>query len=101
MTNITVIRAVNATIEAARAGDAGKGFAVVATEVKELAKQTAEASEDIRGKIEGIQSSTGLVVKSIGSISEVIQQVNEISRTIVEEKTAKTCNSANPPLLVD
>jgi methyl-accepting chemotaxis protein len=46
-------------IEAARAGDAGKGFAVVATEVKELAKQTAEATEDIRGRIEGIQSSTG------------------------------------------
>ena len=89
----TNLLALNATIEAARAGDAGKGFAVVATEVKELAKQTAEATEDIRGKIEGIQSSTGLAVKSIGSISEVIQQVNEISRTIasaVEEQSVTT-----------
>jgi methyl-accepting chemotaxis protein len=89
----TNLLALNATIEAARAGDAGKGFAVVATEVKELAKQTAEATEDIRGKIEGIQSSTGQAVKSIGSISEVIQQVNEISRTIasaVEEQSATT-----------
>ena len=89
----TNLLALNATIEAARAGDAGKGFAVVATEVKELAKQTAEATEDIRGKIEGIQSSTGEAVKSIGSISEVIQQVNEISRTIasaVEEQSVTT-----------
>jgi methyl-accepting chemotaxis protein len=89
----TNLLALNATIEAARAGDAGKGFAVVATEVKELAKQTAEATEDIRGKIEGIQSSTGLAIKSIGSISEVIQQVNEISRTIasaVEEQSVTT-----------
>ncbi|MGD0519424.1 MAG: Cache 3/Cache 2 fusion domain-containing protein, partial [Thermoguttaceae bacterium] len=86
----TNLLALNATIEAARAGDAGKGFAVVATEVKELAKQTAEATEDIRGRIEGIQSSTGEAIKSIGSISEVIQQVNEISRTIasaVEEQS--------------
>jgi methyl-accepting chemotaxis protein len=89
----TNLLALNATIEAARAGDAGKGFAVVATEVKALAKQTAEATEDIRGKIEGIQSSTSLAVKSIGSISEVIQQVNEISRTIasaVEEQSVTT-----------
>jgi methyl-accepting chemotaxis protein len=89
----TNLLALNATIEAARAGDAGKGFAVVATEVKELAKQTAEATEDIRGKIEGIQSSTGLAIKAIGTISEVIQQVNEISRTIasaVEEQSITT-----------
>jgi methyl-accepting chemotaxis protein len=89
----TNLLALNATIEAARAGDAGKGFAVVATEVKELAKQTAEATEDIRRRIEGIQSSTGLAIKSIGSISEVIQQVNEISRTIasaVEEQSVTT-----------
>ena len=89
----TNLLALNATIEAARAGDAGKGFAVVATEVKELAKQTAEATEDIRGRIEGIQSSTGEAIKSIGSISEVIQQVNEISRTIasaVEEQSVTT-----------
>jgi methyl-accepting chemotaxis protein len=89
----TNLLALNATIEAARAGDAGKGFAVVATEVKELAKQTAEATEDIRGRIEGIQTSTSQAVTSIGSISDVIQQVNEISRTIaaaVEEQSVTT-----------
>jgi methyl-accepting chemotaxis protein len=89
----TNLLALNATIEAARAGDAGKGFAVVATEVKELAKQTAEATEDIRGRIEGIQSSTGEAVKSIGSISDIIHQVDEISRTIaaaVEEQSITT-----------
>ena len=58
----TNLLALNATIEAARAGDAGKGFAVVATEVKELAKQTAAATEDIRRRIEGIQTSTGQAV---------------------------------------
>jgi methyl-accepting chemotaxis protein len=66
---------------------------VVATEVKELAKQTAEATEDIRGKIEGIQSSTGEAVKSIGLITDVIRKVDEISRTIaaaVEEQSVTT-----------
>jgi methyl-accepting chemotaxis protein len=89
----TNLLALNATIEAARAGDAGKGFAVVATEVKELAKQTASATEDIRKKIEGIQSSTTSAVKSIGDISEVVKQVNELSRTIasaVEEQSITT-----------
>lgn len=89
----TNLLALNATIEAARAGDAGKGFAVVATEVKELAKQTATATEDIRRRIEGIQDSTGGAVKSIGEISEVIAKVNEVSRTIasaVEEQTITT-----------
>jgi methyl-accepting chemotaxis protein len=89
----TNLLALNATIEAARAGDAGKGFAVVATEVKELAKQTAVATEDIRGRIEGIQTSTGQAVKSIGQISDIIQHINEISRTIasaVEEQSATT-----------
>jgi len=89
----TNLLALNATIEAARAGDAGKGFAVVATEVKELAKQTADATEDIRGRIEGIQSSTGKAVESTGQISNVIQQVNDISRTIasaVEEQSVTT-----------
>ncbi|MGA2258293.1 MAG: methyl-accepting chemotaxis protein, partial [Thermoguttaceae bacterium] len=87
----TSLLALNATIEAARAGDAGKGFAVVASEVKELAKQTAVATEDIRRRIEGIQSSTGQAIRSIGEITEVIKQVNEVSRTIasaVEEQSA-------------
>ncbi|MCG8649149.1 MAG: methyl-accepting chemotaxis protein, partial [Pirellulales bacterium] len=78
----TNLLALNATIEAARAGEAGKGFAVVATEVKELAKQTAAATDDIRGRIEGIQSSTGDAVEAIREISEVIGNVNEVSRTI-------------------
>ena len=89
----TSLLALNATIEAARAGDAGKGFAVVATEVKELAKQTAAATEDIRRRIEGIQSSTGQAVRSIGDIAESIKQVNEVSRTIasaVEEQSITT-----------
>ncbi|HOW71276.1 MAG TPA: methyl-accepting chemotaxis protein [Phycisphaerae bacterium] len=89
----TNLLALNATIEAARAGDAGKGFAVVATEVKELAKQTAEATEDIRRRIEAIQSSTGGAVQSIGEITQVIHKVNEVSRTIasaVEEQSITT-----------
>jgi len=89
----TNLLALNATIEAARAGDAGKGFAVVATEVKELARQTADATEDIRMRIEGIQSSTGEAVESIGQISDVIQQVSDVSKTIasaVEEQSITT-----------
>ena len=94
----TNLLALNATIEAARAGEAGKGFAVVATEVKELAKQTASATEDIRRRIEGIQNSTGLAVKSMGGIGEVIRQVNDLSRTIasaVEEQSITTREIAN------
>lgn len=89
----TNLLALNATIEAARAGDAGKGFAVVATEVKELAKQTAGATEDIRTRIEGIQASTGEAVQSIGEIGGVIEKVNQVSRTIasaVEQQSATT-----------
>jgi methyl-accepting chemotaxis protein len=89
----TNLLALNATIEAARAGEAGKGFAVVATEVKELARQTAEATEDIRNRIEGIQSATGEAVQSIGEIGEVIRNVNDVSRTIasaVEEQSITT-----------
>ncbi|TWU58739.1 Methyl-accepting chemotaxis protein 4 [Rubripirellula tenax] len=85
----TNLLALNATIEAARAGEAGKGFAVVATEVKELAKQTAAATDDIRRRVEGIQHSTGDAVHAIREISEVIGNVNEVSRTIaaaVEEQ---------------
>ncbi len=89
----TNLLALNATIEAARAGEAGKGFAVVANEVKELAKETAKATEDISGKIEAIQTDTKAAVEAIASISEVINQVNGISSTIataVEEQNATT-----------
>jgi methyl-accepting chemotaxis protein len=89
----TNLLALNATIEAARAGEAGKGFAVVANEVKELAKETAKATEDISRKIEAIQTDTKAAVGAIASISEVINQVNGISNTIataVEEQNATT-----------
>jgi len=89
----TNLLALNATIEAARAGEAGKGFAVVANEVKELAKATAKATEDISRKIEAIQTDTKAAVDAIASISEVINQVNGISNTIataVEEQNATT-----------
>jgi methyl-accepting chemotaxis protein len=89
----TNLLALNATIEAARAGEAGKGFAVVANEVKELAKETAKATEDISRKIEAIQTDTKAAIEAIASISEVINQVNGISNTIataVEEQNATT-----------
>jgi methyl-accepting chemotaxis protein len=89
----TNLLALNATIEAARAGDAGKGFAVVATEVKELARETAVATEDIRRRIEGIQQSTGSAIEAINQISAVVSQISEASRTIasaVEEQSVTT-----------
>ncbi|HEX4003543.1 MAG TPA: methyl-accepting chemotaxis protein [Candidatus Acidoferrales bacterium] len=89
----TNLLALNATIEAARAGEAGKGFAVVADEVKELAKETAKATEDISRKIEAIQTDTHAAVEAIGTISGVIKQINDISNTIasaVEEQNATT-----------
>ena len=89
----TNLLALNATIEAARAGEAGKGFAVVANEVKELAKQTAAATEDISGKIEAIQTDTKGAVSAIAEIAKIIGQINDISSTIasaVEEQSATT-----------
>jgi methyl-accepting chemotaxis protein len=89
----TNLLALNATIEAARAGEAGRGFAVVANEVKELAKQTATATEDIRTQVSGMQSNTGAAVKAIEEIVSVINEINSISGTIaaaVEEQTATT-----------
>ncbi len=89
----TNLLALNATIEAARAGEAGKGFAVVANEVKELAKQTATATEDISGKIEAIQNDTKGAVVAIDQIGKIINQINDIQNTIasaVEEQTATT-----------
>ncbi|MCA1792521.1 MAG: methyl-accepting chemotaxis protein [Desulfotignum sp.] len=83
----------NATIEAARAGEAGKGFAVVANEIKELAKQTSEASMDIKSKIDHIQESSDDTMTGINEISQVIKDVNEIVATIataVEEQSAAT-----------
>jgi methyl-accepting chemotaxis protein len=89
----TNLLALNATIEAARAGEAGKGFAVVAAEVKNLANQTAKATEQIGQQVKGVQDSTQGAVKTIGTISDTIGKINEISSAIaaaVEEQSAVT-----------
>ncbi len=89
----TNLLALNATIEAARSGEAGKGFAVVANEVKELAKATADATQDISRKVAAIQEDTKGAIDAIGNMSGVIAKINEISSTIaaaVEEQTATT-----------
>jgi methyl-accepting chemotaxis protein len=94
----TNLLALNATIEAARAGEAGKGFAVVANEIKELARQTAEATDEIRERITGIQESISGTIADIEQVPKVINEVNEIVSTIataVEEQSVTTREIAN------
>lgn len=89
----TNLLALNATIEAARAGESGKGFAVVANEIKELAKQTAEATQDIKGKIESIQMSTRETISEIEAVTSEINTVNEMIDGVavaVEEQSVTT-----------
>jgi methyl-accepting chemotaxis protein len=89
----TNLLALNATIEAARAGEAGKGFAVVANEVKELAKETARATEEIGKKIDAIQADTKVAVEAISEIGTIINQINGIQNTIATAVEDQTCTA--------
>jgi methyl-accepting chemotaxis protein len=94
----TNLLALNATIEAARAGAAGKGFAVAANEIKELAQQTAAATEDIKTRIAGVQSSTTSGITELEKVSHVIREVSEIVTTIataIEGQSTVTKDIAN------
>ena len=89
----TNLLALNATIEAARAGDAGRGFVVVANEVKELARETARATDDIAHRVQAIQGDTDVAVRAIGEIGDIIGRISDFQTTIasaVEEQTATT-----------
>ena len=94
----TKLLALNATIEAARAGEAGKGFAVVANEVKELAHETATATESIAQRVVGIQTAVHKAAEEIGQITLIVGQINDFEATIagaVEEQTATTAAMAD------
>ncbi len=97
----TNLLALNATIEAARAGEAGKGFAVVAGEIKNLAKQTQEATREIKGKIDGIQQSTHDTITEVGAITRVIDDVNEIMSKIAEAMVAQAGSASDVALNIE